>query len=75
MLTVRSEKVVRDIPWRLLGGQDPGGAGLPGIPDRPWRLSWPESRPNGGTEWSDEGRHTLRTVRSGGQGRKMLMKT
>ena len=54
-----------------LGGQNPGGAGLPGIPGRAWRPRWPEGRPKGGTEGSDEARHTLRTVCSGGQGRKM----
>ena len=55
----------------VLGGQNPGGAGLPGIPGQAWRPRWPEGRPKGGTEGSDEARHMLRTVRSGGQGRKM----
>ena len=54
-----------------LGGQNPGGAGLPGIPSPAWRARWPEARPKGGTEGIDEARHTLRTVCSGGQGRKM----
>ena len=54
-----------------LGGQNPGGMGLPGIPSPAWRPRWPEARPKGGTEGIDEERHTLRTVRSGGQGRKM----
>ena len=54
-----------------LGGQNPGGAGLPGIPSPAWRPRWPEARPKGGTEGIDEARHTLRTMRSGGQGRKM----
>ena len=54
-----------------LGGQNPGGAGLLGIPGRAWRPRWPEGRPKGGTEGRDEARHTLRTVCSGGQGRKM----
>ena len=54
-----------------LGGQDPGGAGLRGIPSPAWRPRWPEARPKGGTEGIDEARHTSRTVRSGGQGRKI----
>ena len=28
-----------------LGGQNPSGAGLPGIPSPAWRLRWPEARP------------------------------
>ena len=54
-----------------LGGQNPGGAGLPGIPGRAWRPRWLDGRPKGGTEGIHEARHTLRTVCSGGQGRKM----
>ena len=53
-----------------LGGQNPSGAGLPGIPGRAWRPRWLEGRPKGGTEGTDEARHTLRTVCSGGQGPK-----
>ena len=53
-----------------LGGQNPGGAGLLGIPGRAWRPRWPEGRPKGGMEGSDEARHMLRTVCSGGQERK-----
>ena len=52
-----------------LGGQNPGGVGLPGIPGQAWRPRWPEGRPTGKTEGSDETRHTLRTVfwRTGAQ--------
>ena len=58
-----------------LGGQNPSGAGLPGIPGQAWRPRWPEGRPKGGMEGSDEARHMVRTVCSGGQERKKLWKT
>ena len=53
-----------------LGGQNIGGTGLTGIPGRARRPRWPEGRPKGGIEGSDEARHMLRTVCSGGQERK-----
>jgi len=52
------------------GGQNTGGTGLTGIPGRAWRPRWPEGRPKGGMEGSDEARHMLRTVCSGGQERE-----
>ena len=58
-----------------LGGQNPGRAGLPGIPRPAWRPRWPEARLKGGTEGIGEARHTLLTVCSGGQGRKTSGKT
>ena len=58
-----------------LGGQNTGGTVLTGIPGWAWRPRWPEGRPKGGMEGSDEARHMLRTVCSGGQERKKLWKT
>ena len=70
MLMVRFGRVVRDIPWRPLAARIQAGRGLPAIPGRAWRPRWPEGRRKGGMEGSDEARHMLRTVCSGGQERK-----
>ena len=71
MLAVRSGKVVRDNPWLPWAAGIQAGRGCPGFLARLGDSSGQRPAPKGGTEGIDEARHTLRTVRYGGQGRKM----